>query len=378
MISFDSEYVCLLELLKGYIYNKTPALPENVNWERVFEVAKVQCVVPLLASYVPKEYRNEWLEISLQSKAHYMQMLYEQKSLIRLLKSNSIPFVIIKGTASAIYYPVPSSRVFGDIDFYVPKDYWDTAKILLENNGYNYLNAEIRHFEYEKNGLEFELHSKIGSIHYNDVEHIFINGFNHAVEYKIGDCCFPGLPKYENGLVLLGHIMQHLKSSGIGIRQIIDWIMFVRKELDDSSWEKHFRHMAVEAGLEKLAITVTFMCKKWLGLSDEISWCNDADEEVADQLLYRILFDGNFGNERYKGEIVKNSFRREGTYKYLQRVGIKNLPLAQKYVFVRPIAWLYQFFRFSINGLIGLIKGEKLFRDDKDIMNLKELWKELK
>ena len=172
--------------------------------------------------------------------------------------------------------------------------------------------------------------------------------------------------------------MQHLKSSGIGIRQIIDWIMFVRKELDDSSWEKHFRHMAVEAGLEKLAITVTFMCKKWLGLPDEISWCNDADEEVADQLLYRILFDGNFGNERYKGEIIKNSFRREGTYKYLQRVGIKNLPLAQKYVFLRPIAWLYQFFRFSINGLIGLIKGEKLFRDEKDIMSLKELWKELK
>ena len=376
MVSLNKEQTCLLSLIKSSLFNLDPVIPENVDWDNVYGLAKVQCIVPLLASCVPSEYRNAWLDITCQSKARYMQMLYEQNSLIRLLNANSIPLVIFKGTAAAVYYPVPSLRTFGDIDFYVSEGDFDLTCSLLEKNGYFLAEQSDRHYSYIKNGMEFELHRVISSIHYKNVEIIYINGLNNSVDYKIENYSFPGLPIYENGLVLLGHIIAHLKQSGIGLRQIIDWMMYVHKELDDKAWSEQFSPFAHEAGLENLAITVTYMCKKWLGLNDEITWCDGADEEVAHELLIRVLDDGNFGQDRAPSENVNKSIKKEGFFKYLQRSGMMTWPLAQKYSFFRPFAWLYQLFRYIGKGLTGVFTGKKVIAKKRN-MSSEELLERL-
>ena len=377
MVSLNLEQTCILELIKASLFDLTPEIPENVNWDKLLELAKAQCIVPLVVSFVPSENRKEWNTASYHSRAHYMQILYEQKALVNLLKANSIPFIIFKGTAAAVYFPVSSLRSYGDIDLFVPGEYFDSAKTVLEKNGYKYLDKNYRHYEYSKNGIEFELHRRISSKNYNYVENIFLNGLNNAVECIIGDSSFPCLPTFENGLVLLGHIMQHLKGSGIGLRQIIDWMMFVHKVLDDTTWEQNFKPLAVEAGLEKLAVTVTYLCKKWLGLPNEISWCDGADEEVADNILYLVFEDGDLGNERASYESVKVSFKNEGTFKYLQRAGVLNWPLAQKYAFFRPFAWLHQLCKYACQGIAGLFTGNKVFRKEKQVLPIEEIWKKL-
>ena len=371
MFSLDLEQSCFLELIKAAVFDINPDFPDGINWQRVFEIAQTQCVVPLVAYYVPKETRGAWIQLSYQSKAHYMQMLYEQDSLVSILKSKEIPFVILKGTAAGIYYPVPSLRTYGDIDFYVPDSSYKIAETLLKENGYDYITKNDRQSVYCKNGIEFELHNRI-SRDENSINDIVVKELN-TVDCHLGKSFFPCLPSNENGLVLLWHIMHHLKFSGIGFRQIIDWMLFVHKELDDNVWENHFRSLALEAGLEKLAITVTYMCKKWLGLTDEITWCDKADEEVADLLLARIFYDGNFGGERFLFESIKLAIRNEGLFRYLQRAGMENWKSAQKHVVLRPFAWFYQLCRFAYKGTLMLIKGKKVFIKDKHETSLKEL-----
>lgn len=365
MISIDSEHSCLLELIKAALFNSVPKLTDRIKWLSVFESAKMQSIVPLVASSVPVEHRSDWLSVSNQSKAYFLRLLYEQNSLVDLFKKNSIPFVILKGTSAAIYYPHPSSRTFGDVDVYISEEYLDCAIKLLEDSSYLFELKNDRHYEYVKNGIEFELHTRFSCKHYNNIDHIVLNGLNNAVEYRISNYIFPGLPKYENGIVLLGHIMQHLNDSGIGLRQIIDWMLFVYKELNDSAWNNYFKPLAIEAGLEDLAVTVTFMCKKYLGLACEITWCDYADEEAADKLLIRVLDDGNFGCYRAPYESVKTLIENEGFFKYLQRAGMVNWPLAQKCAIFRPFAWLYQLCRFTNRGVSGIIKGNKVFKKDK-------------
>lgn len=377
MISLDLDNVCLIELLKASLFDTKPEIPNETNWERVFEAAKKQCIIPLLISGVPTKYRDEWFKKSCQSKAYFMQLIHEQNLLVNLFINNGIPFIIFKGTAAAIYYPNPSFRTFGDIDFYVTNEHFDAAKCLLLNNGYSFVSNNERHYIFVKNGIEYELHKRISSKHYNDIEDIILSVVNNSVEYRISGFPFPGLPTYHNGLVLLGHIMQHLKTSGIGLRQIIDWMMFVHKELDDVAWEKYFRPLASSAGLEKLAITVTFMCRKWLGLPNNITWCNSADEAVADQLLVRILDEGNLGHDRALYENVRKSMKKEGVFTVIQSSGIENWHLAQKCVIFRPFAWIYQLGRYICIGIISLFKGKKVFRKEKKNMSLEELWKKL-
>ena len=366
MIHIEKEHACLLELLKYTLFNQPPVIPESINWAKIFESAKAQCIVPLLASTIPLEYREEWNGIYYQSKAYIMQMLYEQNLLVKLFRDNNIPIVILKGTAAAVYYPNPLLRTFGDIDFYICEESLECARKLLEQNEYIFDLKNERHYEYTKHGIEFELHTRFSCEHYNDIDKILLLGMNDSIDYKISNYSFPGLPANENGIILLGHIMQHLYDSGIGLRQIIDWMMFVHKELDDSAWEKRFKKLAIDAGLDELAITVTYMCKKWLGLPDDITWCNSADDETADNLLIRVLDDGNFGRDRAPYESVKSLIHNEGVFKYLQRAGMENWSLAQKYKIFRPFAWIYQLWRFSHKGLVSLAKGKKVFMKDKN------------
>ncbi len=377
MISIDLENTCLLELIKAALFDIKPDFSDKSNWETVFESAKSQCIVPLVSSCVPEKHRDKWSEITCQSKSYFMRLLFEQNALVKLLRNNNIPFVILKGTAAAIYYPIPSLRTFGDIDFYVPDNYVKSAVELLNVNGYALVHSNERHYGYEKNGIDFELHTMFSCQSYNDIDQIIQYGLNNAVNYNLYNNSFPGLPSYENGIVLLGHIMQHLKDNGIGLRQIIDWEMYVHKDLDDRAWFDYFQPLAIEAGLEKLAVTVTFMCKKWLGLPNEITWCNTADEDLADQLLIRILDDGNFGHARAANERIKNNLYKEGTFKYLQRAGMTNWPFAQKYQIFRPFAWLYQLFRYAFYGIVGLFTGKKVFMKNKHNMSLEELWERL-
>ena len=375
-IMLDNEQICILELIKSSLFGICPELSEDANWEKIFEVAQKQCIVPMISSCVPAEHRSEWSKISAQFKAYFMQMIYAQNVLVKLLNDNNIPFVILKGTAASIYYPTPLLRTFGDIDFYVSQDHFDFVVKLLNRSGFKYVSSDTRHYEFEKYGIDFELHNKFSCNHYNDIDSVILNGLNNAVELKIDRNSFPVLPVCENGLILLGHIMQHLKTSGIGLRQIIDWMMFVHKELDDFMWENEFRSYAVEAGLEKLAITVTYMCKKWLGLPDKITWCNSANDEIADQLLIRVLDDGNLGQERAPVEIIKQSMRKEGIFTFLQHEGLKNWTLAQKHCVFIPVAWLYQICRYACQGISSLITGKRIF-GNKNNMSIEELLNEL-
>ena len=377
MISLDKEQICLLELIKASLFNVTPAIPENVNWDKILDVAKIQCIVPMLTHCIPFEHRNSWNIITYQNKAFFMQMMYEQNALVELFKENKIPTVIIKGTAAAMYYPNPCMRTFGDIDFYVSPQYYTNAKRLLEKKDYRYITNNDRQIVYEKNGVEFELHEIISRKGSYDINSIVLSDSFTTVECSINGCSFPCLPTYYNGLVLLWHIMHHLKGSGIGIRQILDWMLFVHNELDDYAWNNYFKVLVVQTGLEKLAVTVTYMCKKWLGLPDDIIWCNKAEDEVADQLLVRILNDGNFGNERANYENVMKSMREEGTFKFLQRLGLSNWRLARKFVFLKPFAWLYQIFKYASIGFVQLISGKKVISKGKCSISLKELLKRI-
>ena len=44
-----------------------------------------------------------------------------------LMTQNGIPYVMLKGAASAYYYPQTFLRSMGDVDFYVPFEYREAA-----------------------------------------------------------------------------------------------------------------------------------------------------------------------------------------------------------------------------------------------------------
>lgn len=370
----------LLAILNASSDDAKGSLAINTDWSNLLQEAINQTVVGLVAPAVEQYAEDhdvpnldQWTSIGDQLVAYFVCCFQAQRELVELFEDNGIPLVIVKGYAAAVNYPVPKLRTMGDVDFLVPKDRFEDAKVLMEKSGYSEeygaSHEESRHIGYKKNGVVFEMHRSMSSFGV-DIDDVLEKAMEHADTGIIAGISFPMLPPLENGLVLLIHIRQHLleEAYSLGLRQIIDWMMYVNRycgtEIDGSLWDDKFIELAETYGMGTLAVTVTYICREWLGLPNAPKWCDGADRQTAEELLEMIMASGNFGSKvERKGQSVKQGIvqYKQFGFKRLQERGLANWKAAKKYRVLRPFAWIYQGFR-----VIGL--GTKAFFSSKQGM----------
>ena len=363
----ENYQIALLELIKCSLFKVPPQLPDDTDWNSVLSEAKAQTVVSLAEPAVPNAHKSGWVEPAAECTAHFIRALFEQSNLIKLLNDNNIPLVIIKGCAAAMYYPNPARRTMGDIDFLVPVKDFEAARELLEHSGYEFIcdYEDGRDYTYQKGGIIFELHRRYSDFKV-DIEDILISGFSSLETHELNGHKFPTFSADINGLILLDHVRHHIYG-GLGIRQIIDWMMFLNSHAENGDRADKLLTLVKSANLEKFCKILTKMCVLYLGLPDKFAWCRDADDEAATELLYAVLKSGNFGRKdpyEYRPmDSLTQSVRQEGLFKFLQQAGLQNFSACQKYKFLRPFAWICQIFRFIKRGVSALLHGENLKKD---------------
>ena len=383
MLMTETSQHVLLEAIKASLFGSTFSYPDDTDWDAVIKEAESQTVMGLISPVIPADDKSKD-----SRTAHYIRLLYEQDKLLRMLEEHNIPCVILKGCAAAVYYPKPSLRTMGDVDFLVPRSQFDAAMKLMESNGYVYshgkgddggLAFQSRHIGYFKNGIEFELHHHFSSKGFN-IDDILENAIQNRAYKELCGFRFPVLPETENGLVLLGHMNQHMLTDHLGLRQIIDWEMYVHSVLNSEKWEEEFAPIAKEIGFYKLAVNVTRMCEKHLGLPETIERHDSAIEEIADKMMENLLTYGNFGRKQSSrsddsGERIRTvlgDIKSRGLFSYFQDNGQETWALCKKHPRLKPIAFLYGFFRFLIRGTTGIIKTGKLKEQIKYVRQKKQ------
>lgn len=354
----------VLALLRSALWGQKrfPFLPEpGTDWAAVYTELKHQTVqhlpVDLLVSADPG---NAMLYIQNAArniqKWHYL--MQHQQAICHDLAQLGIPCAILKGAAAACYYPKPEHRCMGDIDLIVRPADFDRA-LAYFRDPWEILHQDPRHTEIKGNKLLLELHRRFSAFRSPQLRDL-LDGQIYADTAKPEICTlngftFPRLSRTVNGLVLLTHINSHMER-GLGLRQMIDWMMYVDRELDDALWQGEFARQAQALGLEKLAITVTRMCQLYLGLREDITWCAGADPELCRELLEHTFRQGNFGRKLPQHINIAVGFfstarNIPGFFREMQRRGMITWPAAQKYRILRPLAWLHQLFRYLRLGL---------------------------
>ncbi len=326
---------------------------EIKDWYSVFIEMKYQSVAALPAVWLKKHPIPEaavWNNYCTVQQGQWIRIMYGQDQLLNLLDQNKIPCVIIKGTAAAMAYPHPMLRTMGDVDLLVKRVDFERAAILLESKGYKLIhekNIAGHHYGYSKDRISFELHRRLAIIQDSDEEllSLFERGIDNREYRKVGGFSFPVLPDHLNGLVLLFHIDQHLRT-GLGLRQIIDWMMYIDK-LPEDIWANKVLPVLRKTETEKLALTVTATCQKYLGLKTIVE---DVDNLPCDELMNYIFENGNFGQKQSVAEKVAFlSFLiadKKSLFHRLQTGGLTHWKAAKKYKVLKPFAWLYQAFRY--------------------------------
>lgn len=379
MLLTQTEQV-LLSLIKQSLFGICEKTPSEVDWIAVLREAQQQAVVGLAAAALPEgisqEILAEWKKAEYQQLGQQIRYWAAQDQLHRLLTENGISYVILKGASAAMLYPAPLRRAKGDIDFLVPPEQLERTKELLLENDYQPNDkpndtAAFRHIGFSRQGISYELHQQFSYLDL-DLEDILQAGLSRAKLQTVEGHAFYSLPNDENGLVLLAHLWNHLHT-GIGLRQVIDWMLYVHRQLDDEAWNIGFSVKAENIGLDKLAIHAAYMCRMYLGLPDSQAWYANADENLCKELFAKVIHDGNFGRKNpnmdftaRKAQDALSGMHRYGFIKHLQSRGETNWTLCHKHAWLRPFAWIYQLFRYLVlwirsqkrETLSNLIKGE--------------------
>ena len=295
-----------------------------------------------------------------------MRVLHEHLGLHKLLSAAGIPYVILKGYASASYYPDPMRRSLGDVDFLVPENEIDRAAGVLTAAGYELFDdTHPRHLEYRHNGVVSELHWQVNGIPSGaagEAAKKYISTMiPEAVCKKIEgeELMLPS--DFHHGLICLLHIISHMTSSGMGLRHLCDWAVFVNWIED---FPAMFQTCFEEIGIWEFAKQLTAVCCRYLGLPDK-SWTGEYPPEFLEAILNDIMDAGNFGRkkeDRYSrvlldnvendGIAAKNSIL-SAMFRNMFGAVKRRWPISKKYPILLPFLWVYVCLRYAWRVLTG-------------------------
>lgn len=328
--------------------------------------------------------KKRWATRILLNITNYKRVMKEQQKMTDLLMCHGIKPVILKGISAGMYYPRPELRCMGDVDFIVHNSQFDEANRILHENGYEYADGfNPRHLTYNKGGVRFELHHHFSN-GTNDEKAVFLDNqiekaINLAELHCNGKFTWYSFDTCTNGLILIQHIRQHLYS-GLGLRQIIDWMMYVNYCIDDEIWSK-LEAMIEKSGNIEIAKTVTRMCEIYFGLPNIYNWTRDADEEKCKTLFKFILIKGNMGRKKSDSSSRVISALNAGgkgiieRLKYEQASGMIHWKATRKHKIIRPFAWIYgighhiSMLQIDNESLMSILKGAKESKRQKKLID---------
>ena len=281
------------------------------------------------------------------------------------LESHGIAHVLIKGYASAEWYPEPELRQMGDIDFYISPDDVERTEALLSDNGYTLIKASHKiHHVFTKDGCRYELHFGIPGMPDGAAGDRCRRYFKTLLSESsirktpFGEMRTPSA--FHHGLILLLHTAHHLTNSGVGLRHLCDWAVFVSATSGDKEMQQRFSAALHEIGLLRFAACLTELCVQCFGCR-AMDIGSIRDPELQDALLEDIFKAGNFGQKdvvRSREAYLITSGKNNGSklrrlFSVMLDMIYQKWPRSKKYKILVPFGWIYFSLVYALKALSG-------------------------
>ena len=301
-------------LLRSAIWDTTPQLSRNLSekeWSDIYAISKEQTVSGIMIDAIAKlpdaqkppiKLRMQWIMLQKSIEAHNAATNAILTSLTNALTQKGIKTYLLKGQGVALNYPIPSHRICGDIDFFFldsqfaqAMDHFSSLGCEIEDN------SEDSHAETEYKGIKIELHKKSTAYYTKKLQQKYNTITGNILAKEQASTVINGteievLPPMANAFQLLAHMMRHIIFSGLGLRQICDWVLFIHKHHNDIEKEQFIAY-AKELQLLETYKAITAIAIDYLGLPAQCTMCNITakDKRLAKKVLNLVMTYGNFG-----------------------------------------------------------------------------------
>jgi len=345
-------------LLRSGLWNK-PIDSEDIfplsdsEWAEVFEISTRQTVVGIVFDGIqnlpsekcpPKEIHIKWLLTTEKISHRNIKMNEIIAQQYAFFSKNGIYPVLLKGQSLAIYYENPLRRISGDIDwwFQSKKDFKKASELLIKHGIHPKYTAGYSNI-YTWRGIEIDNHSKLFDIH-NPLCFSLLNSLKSSEKnnYIKLDICGEKVLTLSPFLQILQvntHILKHLLSFGIGIRQLCDIAIIYQNyqgEMDGLYQNKIYKKLKIINWIYSLHDTLI----KYIGINENYLPFETRKQQKTDWMMRDIYKSGNFGfyNEKYYD--IKSNERKNKNRMILSNI-IKYFPLAPMESVSFPLVHLF-------------------------------------
>ena len=287
--------------------NANPNLNINgsVDWMTVKAVAERQGLSAVVLDGIdlatdPKhstlntQLKLEWIGEVLQNyEARYKQYEKAIGNLAGWYDQHGFKMMLLKGYGLSLNWPNPKHRPCGDIDIWLFDRYKDADSCIASDKGLKIDNSHHHHTVFEWEGFTVENHYDFLNVHHHksnvEMERILKNlGQDDSNNVEVcGEKMY--LPSANlHALFLLRHTMSNFASTGMQLRQLLDWAFFVEKHREEIDWdwlEGQLEHF----GMKRLYDVFNAICVGDLGfnvnLFPQVQFVPSLKERVLNDIL---------------------------------------------------------------------------------------------
>lgn len=356
MLNKEELFLCALlrEALTG---EKREQNQEEIDFKQVVSIAESHRVISLLYDVLEGEDKLPGATQTLIEKRsreivqQNYRLLFLTRYLVRILEEAGLSVIVLKGSSTASYYPVPELRKTGDVDLLLQNE--EDAKrgaAVLEKAGFmkgdeQDANHHIACFSPE--GIEIELHLMLTEPFDTEKINQYLKArqaefFEKKQQGESMGVTLPMLSEAHHAFYLLLHMLQHFLRSGFGVKLLCDWTVFLN-HMDEGKDQEDFLEIVRECGLLGFTRMVTAVCVKYFGLRPECAVFLDLEEWMQDKYAQEFLQEILEAEEFGRGETDRMvALRGTGPMAYLRELHHQmklTYPKAGKHPILYPALW---------------------------------------
>lgn len=302
-------------------------------------------------------------------------------------EKNGIEIMVLKGYYFKSLYPHPALRVMGDVDFYVKKEDLDEVFKILGEIGYkpyNESHSDLHYIYIHPNHITIEIHHSIMTNIFSKSQKTFEQLlWNERVVKNINNrpCIVPS--ETNHAVYCLIHMMNHLRSSGFGLRHLCDLIYLIRGN-QEFDWDQFFEK-ARKFKILNFAVSILWICNVYLKLEvpdTYLSIVQPNDHEKYHILFEDILRSGEFGRKD-KSYSINKKLAEYGldesscsdnpiSFIFPSRRKLSNVyDYAKKHPYLLPFAWIHRFINNATRSDLELkekLPNKRLISQHKELV----------
>lgn len=351
------EQELFLKIIGNHLCQNKTVQIDDVDWKELYNIAMSQQMTAIVfkqcKKFIPGEYYSDFHSLTVNTLVLSKTKKELAIDTVKILNDAGVKSFLIKGQVLDKYYPVSELRTMGDIDIVV-EDIEKANKVLLSNGFLCVDKNKGYDWSYTKNGVYFEIHSKLVYKQDADLDiqyEYFLNMWDYYFNGQLDD--------NFHFIFVLFHLYKHFVHTGVGFRQFTDIAVLVKNNstLNFEYIEKELKKI----GLWDFAMTAFSFIEKWFCVSSPVKCC-DIDDKLYEESTKYIFSNGVLGfDNKENSEVVDLQMKILKSGKgylfakithilhsmfpsYDEMVKLYYCDFLKGKKILLPVAWIYRFF----------------------------------